>query len=684
MRAARTLLKEAREYYRPKPFQQPHVWASENIYIPAGQSINAGFYDPTFFSFQNEILDTIADPKIKQVIFVASSQIGKTQTITTMMAYIIANDPAPILYTRGIDSDAKAFSKNDFMNIIDNCKALDGVFAANRGKEASNTLNEKKFDGGFIKMYGAQSANKLAGYAAKYYFADEIGKYRAIPIYGHPIDLASSRCKTWENYGAKKVYISTPTVTGLKGDIYTLYENLSDMRVREVPCVKCGYYQELVWENVKFGHCKLPDGTYDLREKVYYQCVNEACGCQITDAQRISMLRKGVWRKTNLSPEREAVAGFRISQLYSPLTNLENIVKEWLEKCKDPISRQQFKNETLGVPYDEDVNIRTSAEGLYNKREEYHAEVPYGVGYLNMTVDVQGTPRDEGSSPSYLQYSVTGWGKNWECWLIDHGIIDGSPASPETWVELQKIANKVYQHENGNPITISRVGIDTQGGWTQQTLDFVKGKYPRFLGIFGAKTIGAPLLPRKYTESGHKKVRTWGFGTTNAKDMVYNHIIGNDLIHFPMTLDQEYFRQLFAEKSVEIFNNGNKVHTYKQIRARNEALDLLVYSVGLMAMDNRRGELDALVDSFNQAQTPDGPEDDEGQGALAMPEAPEPVERPKVKPSPRPEPRLVVEAPAPVQVRVEQPSRPVQPVNQARRSPQRAGNSFVGGFRKRY
>ena len=50
-------------------------------------------------------------------------------------------------------------------------------------------------------------------------------------------------------------------------------------------------------------------------------------------------------------------------------------------------------------------------------------------------------------------------------------------------------------------------------------------------------------------------------------------------IHFPSTVDEEYFKQLTAEKRIIKFHRGQKKLVWKQTRERNEALDTICYAL---------------------------------------------------------------------------------------------------------
>jgi phage terminase large subunit GpA-like protein len=66
-----------------------------------------------------------------------------------------------------------------------------------------------------------------------------------------------------------------------------------------------------------------------------------------------------------------------------------------------------------------------------------------------------------------------------------------------------------------------------------------------------------------------------------GKEWIHARINHEDrvLIHFPNTLDEEYFKQLSAEKKITKMYRGKETVVWKQTRKRNEALDTMIYGV---------------------------------------------------------------------------------------------------------
>jgi phage terminase large subunit GpA-like protein len=79
-------------------------------------------------------------------------------------------------------------------------------------------------------------------------------------------------------------------------------------------------------------------------------------------------------------------------------------------------------------------------------------------------------------------------------------------------------------------------------------------------------------------------------GTDTAKGLLFSRLglseFGPGYIHFPRDVDDEWFKQLTAEKLMTKHIKGIPTRVWKQIRARNEALDCAVYAFAAYASLN--------------------------------------------------------------------------------------------------
>jgi phage terminase large subunit GpA-like protein len=555
-----------------------------------------------------------------------------------MMLYSIFQEPAHILYVRPSNEDVQKFSKKELKNLLDGSPKLRGFFKENKGKESSNTIKQKLFPGGSLTLVGSGSAGALAGFSAKIVLIDEVDKMLPIPGVGNVIDLAETRSKTFAGYGRKLIYISTPEISGMPNTVEDLYYNKSDMREWFSPCPYCGEYQVVKWENVKYGHC-----TKTL-DDIYIECT--ACKGHISELQRMPMVRKGEWRITNHDPERADFPGFWFSDLISPFSSLKAIVKSWLDVGFDQLKLKNFINETLGEAWKQEIENKISEDTLYGRREVYSHRIPYGVGMLTAGVDVQ---------DNRLEYSLWGWGASDECWLIEHRIIQGSPGLREVWQTLDKVIHQTYEHESGALMTIDRVCVDTGGHFTSMVYNYCHRKHPLIVPIKGSGQPGAPLIPAKGTPSGPRNIIRFDLGVDAIKDQLFGYLSnaeeGPGFVHFPEhpspehpENDLEYFKQLTAEAPAYKFVSGQKTKYYKQIRARNEALDCFCYAYGGFKMANFNNILDAKLAAL--AYKPVNESEEKLNITVETRTMPSPTPE-KQQETPKPQPQAPIQTPKP-------------------------------------
>jgi phage terminase large subunit GpA-like protein len=595
MSKAKDLLKEVIHLLEPPPSMTLSEWTIANRYLSAEESSIPGKYDPEFAPFQLGIMDTISNPDVEKVVVMASTRIGKTNIVTNTIGYYADLDPCPILYMRGIANDCKLFSKEELSWLFQNTPVLAGKLTDNIGKDSNNTLDWKKFPGGSIRLIGSNSPSHLSGFAARVVLLDEVDKYAPIPGFGNPCELAEGRTQTFP-HNKKIVYISSPTIAHTSNSkAKTIHSEFlqSSQAYYHIPCPHCGTYQVLEWENLRFSHCR------ETLDDVYYQC--SYCDGKITEADKRLANKLGQWVETY--PERKT-KGFNISQLYSPFSSFEKIAEEWLkvDKSKDIYSIQRFKNEVLGLPFEEDLGLyKDSSDALFNRKERYSL-VPSSAYLLTAAVDTQ---------DSWLSYTVTAWGLDRECWVMESGRMDGDPATPGPWEALSEVIYRKYRHESGVEVGIEKVLIDTQGHKTQHVNKYLKGKSPMVQGIYGSRTPNKPIITKAKRDQ-HTGLRRWEVGTENAKTDIFQMLStekpGPHYIHFPFELEESYFKELFSERKV----NGK----FKQIgQRRNEKLDELGYNLAAYYICIKNYNMETRKITFTQSSIemnePDEVEEDE-------------------------------------------------------------------------
>lgn len=530
-------------------------WADHYRKLSPESSAEAGQWRTDRAEYQREIMDAFNEPDIQRIIFMKSAQVGATEILLNVIGYYIDQDPAPMLIMQPTLAMAQAFSKDRLATMIrDSDKIKDCVKDA-RSRDSGNTVLSKKFAGGNLNIVGSNSAAGLASRPIRIVLADETDRYESSAgAEGDPISLATKRTTTFWN---KKIYMcSTPTIKGLSR-IETAFEE-SDKRYYNVPCPECNTKQILKWKNVIWDEGKPETAAYACQE----------CGSVIDESKKQWMLKHGEWIAT--APKSDT-AGFHISELYSVWSTWADMAKNFLEAKKQPEMLKTWINTALGESWEEQGDT-VEYESLLERRLNYDStSIPEEVLIIVAGCDTQ---KDR------IEVTLTGFGRNYEAWVIDHLIFWGDPNANNVWQDLDAFLKKRFKTESERIIPISCTCIDSGGLSTNQVYQFTKPRQARrIFAVKGLSVAGKPIA-NKPSFVGKNKAVLYGVGTDSAKEAIFARLttdVDKTTLHFPSDVDEEYFKQLTAEKRVAKFIRGRKSLVWKQIRPRNEALDCLVY-----------------------------------------------------------------------------------------------------------
>lgn len=565
-------------------------------------------------------MDAFNDPEVEDVVVMSSAQVGKTEILNNVVGYFIDYDPCPILVVQPNEKPmGEAWSKDRLAPMLRDTPSLRAKVAAAKGRDSANTIFHKTFPGGQLSIAGANAPAGLASRPKRVILYDEVDRYPASSgTEGDPIELGKKRSTTFWN--RKHGMFSTPTIKG-RSRIEKAFE-LSDKRYRLCPCPHCGHGNRLTWSMVVWGKDTPAEGD---PEKAVYQC--PACSGFFDDLQKEIAVQRGRWVAT--APFK-GVAGFHLSELYSPWRTLKQIVRSFLEAKGDPSRMQVWVNTCLGETFEEHGE-QIGENELLERVEKFEAQVPARGLYITGGADVQ---------PDRIEIEFVAWGAGEESWSIGYHVIqgdvdipEGAPGSP--WTHFTDLIRKRFIHESGIEMVAEAICIDTGGTGenTQSIYNYAK----RHKGdrLFAVKGKGGPGLPivgppnRKRSGKNKRPVDLYIVGTNNAKAVVMKRFKiaepGAGYCHFPTGRPDEYYRQLSAEKAVTKFVKGFPVIEWKKDSGRrNEALDCRVYAFAALVL--RSPQFDKLAYRMKLAME-----------RRARTGAPPPAPEPSAKPAPAPD-----------------------------------------------
>lgn len=574
----------------------------------------------------------VTEPGVESITIMSCTQIMKTEVLLNVIGYMAQLDPSPILLLEPKDEMAQAFSKERFSPMVASSPALRGLFDT-RTRNSEDTILNKRFPGGFIAMSSAGSATNLAMRAIRVTLLDEVDKYETTKE-GDPITLAEERTSTYRD-SAIKIRACSPTWEETSRIYRSWLE--SDQRRPFVRCPHCDHEQTLDFFKHVHWH-KEEDGTHKPETAAIY-C--EACGAAWSEAEHVRIMaskhtirhmqtkpficgcmddsgavnehgerlhhnekqdplsnRLWEWDETRQVGYALCVhchqrgvsnrhAGFTASKLYSPFLTTIALVMKWLEAKDDPETKQTFYNTQLGQPFRAEVTKEASHHTLAARAENYTARVPKEVVVLTAGIDVQAGERNQGR----LEVEVVGWAPGEESWSIDTKVLNGDPAQPFVWNELDAYLLSGFRHELGFDVGIMGACIDSGGHHTQEVYAFAKPRMGRNVwAIKGASDKSgqwSTVWPPSDREKQHKKFRV-GFrpillGVNAGKEAIRQRLLVEDVgpgyCHFPVGRPDAWYEQLTSERLTIERKAGVITRKWVKPSGRaNEALDCRVYA----------------------------------------------------------------------------------------------------------
>lgn len=607
-------------------------WAERHRRLSSEASAEPGPWRTSRTPYLREPMDAFTDPKVRHIVMVAASQVGKSELELNIIGYIIDEDPGSILFVHPTTIDAKEFSKLRIAPEIRDCPTLRRKVSAPKSRDSGNTLLQKTYPGGILTMCGSTEAHALASKPIRYVLGDERDRWAtSAGNEGDPWELAMARQTTF--YNAKAVEVSTPTVKNASAIEASYGEGT--MERWKSRCPHCGQYHEIQWEHIRYDY----EESVVNHKKVYkvksvwYNC--PGCGCISDEA---TMKRAPAhWEADNPAAYAQGVRSFWLNAFVSQWASWASIVLKYLNAIGNSRKLQVVYNTCFGLLW-EDRGDLEDEDSLMGRREiepyglkegGTPVELPDGVLVLTAGVDTQ---------DNRMEYEVVGHGHFGETWGIEKGIVMGRPDDDDTWAKLDEVLfNRVFRFADGLGLPVSLTFVDQGGHFSGEVRlachDRIRKKV---FAIMGSKNHDAPYTrppkEQKIVVQEQYIGTCWMYeiGVDAGKQRIMDNLRvktpGPNYCHFPRRDDYgpSYFAGLLSER-LEYDASKKQPWVWKKIpgHERNEALDCRNYA--LAAFKVLPKDLDAIdrqLKAMRGQRTP---------AAVATPPAPQAVQRPKVK-----------------------------------------------------
>ena len=588
-------------------------WADKKRRLSSEASAEPGPWRTSRTPYLREPMDAFTDVRVRRIVMVAASQVGKSEFLNNCIGYIIDEDPGSILFVHPTTIDAKEYSKLRIAPMVRDCPTLAKKVVAPKSRETGNTILQKTYPGGILTMCGSTEAHSLASKPIRYVFGDERDRWAtSAGNEGDPWSLAMARQKTFFN--SKAVEVSTPTVKG-RSAIEASYVQ-GTMERWKSRCPNCGEYHEIQFKDIRYEYeTKIIAGrkTYKVTN-VYHICP----GCGYIGNEIELKRQPARWEAENPAAIEHGVRSFWLNAFVSPWAPWNAIILEYLQATGDTQKLQVVYNTSFGELWEDRGDVMDEDE-MMARREVYDAELPDGVLVLTAGVDTQ---------DNRMEYEIIGHGHFGETWGIEKGIIMGVPDESAVWEHLdEQVFSRVLHFKDGLGLRVSLTFVDEGGHYTQEVRQEcnrrIKQKVFCIKGMPGPdKPFTAPPKKQKIVIKGKIVGSCWQYqiGVDSGKQSIMDSLKvqtpGSKYCHFPKRDDYgfDYFKGLLSEHLVYKADH-KQPWQWEKIpgHERNEVLDCRNYA--LAAFRAMNPNLDAIERKIKQAR-----------GV----EVPEPVQQPRV------------------------------------------------------
>lgn len=427
------LQNEERDVLKPKDRPALIDWLESNYMLKGGTAAVEGLWNREYTPYFVPVAEWLGDTTTREVWVYACAQSGKTTFGTGWHGYIVDVSPGPMALVMPDKEPARERIETRFRPMY---RANEDLLCHIRNRRVNNIFIGKPtaMDHMIFYLAWATTAQALADRPICYIHADETGKYPAyIGKEADPISLMRKRQRWFK--GRSKLFGTTTPVT--EGDLSDGQYKSGDQCEWWVPCVHCGGWHLLAWENVKIDRKDnrkwYAISSYERGKKSRYVC--PLCGALWSEDDRWKAVTRGKFVPAAVKLDAEgnptgpseptAIRSCRISalMLHPMVETVTSLTVEFVktQNAKAAGNIEPFKdfwNSQLARTWRED-KATTDITVLEKHIGSYPVQkIPPGVLMLAAGIDVQ---------LDHCWLKVTGFGYLGEFWSIFEARIETGP-----------------------------------------------------------------------------------------------------------------------------------------------------------------------------------------------------------------------------------------------------------------
>lgn len=543
-----------------------------------------------------------------------SGQVAVSETIRSFIGWLADQRPTPTMLILPSEAKGREVVANRLVPMFESCEPLRALHTDD-ARDISKSLISLT-NGFTLYLAWSGSPTSLASHPIGVIFADEVDKFSTdLSREADPLSLAMHRLKT---YGGEQLFVAASTPTTEDGPITTGREACPVQLRYFCPCPLCGAYQTIDWSRMRWPPAAAGE-TRDahanriaIDRDAWLECAE--CKGEIHEDKRKAMQSAGVWASIQAVDQRDFPAWAAASSRYGIVfeswpkgrkvglhigdqsvlwVDWWRMAEEWIRSEGNVEARRDFHNSRLGEPHR--VIVKAEAPERFAAKSaaaKYPAEwVPEWATELLATADTQ---------KDHFYYVVRAWGPKLRSARVAHG-------AAATFDELRRLTiESVFDRigGGGGQMAPSLLGIDVGGTRTQEVYQFILEDPHRIVGMRGANRriergidrsranyrpppgmdyANLPDLWITDIDTDRYKDRLAAMIAAKAQILVAGEIVEVEQWDLNQQDDNDYNRQMTAERRIQKRVNGRPVYTWEKVTdsADNHYWDCEVYQVAM-------------------------------------------------------------------------------------------------------
>lgn len=450
-------------------------WAEKHIQLPPDESRYSGPLRLNRTPYTVGALRAVQSPHYRRVVLCWAPQTGKTMAAQIVMAYVIDQDPGPMMLAFPDKKFARLRSRKHLRPLILSTPAVAQRIAK---RQDAMTHFEYAFDRMTVNMGWAGSTSALASESIRWLIREEIDKWKHVDrTEAHPVALSELRVTAF-NEIARIFDVSTP---GLKsGQVWKAVEEGTHHEYF-VPCPRCGKPDQisdvplLVTDRtqdelrarldaagyqvlVHAGFTGFEDLTnkMEIMQQTVYRCAHCRQTFPHSAVRSISAHGRWVPRRVNVS-----LCSMQLARWYRDLDTCSFGACQvaFIEAKNNQVDLQNWVNGYAAEAWEERGAERSKDEIREHCRSYAWQTLPFVPLYIFATVDIRATE---------IHVIVRAWTHHETSALLGHYLLPrlsrpdpGSQPTGESLANLDPILEKTFSSPNGERYPVQLMGIDS-------------------------------------------------------------------------------------------------------------------------------------------------------------------------------------------------------------------------------